>query len=157
MPQSVYIETSIVSYLVARPSRDVVMAERQRQTHEWWTNRRGEYRLFTSEIVVDEAGRGDAAMARDRMAALAGIPVLRTGPETKALANSLVASGPLPARAAADAAHISLATIAKIDYLLTWNCRHIANPRMYPTIRRVCRERGCTPPVLCTPDDLLRR
>jgi hypothetical protein len=157
MLASVYIETSIVSYLVARPSRDSVMAARQRQTRDWWVNRRGGYRLFTSEIVVDEAGRGDVAMARDRMAALAGIPVLRTGPEIKALASSLVARGPLPASAAADAAHISLATLARIDYLLTWNCRHIANPRMYPTIRRVCRERGFTPPVLCTPDDLLRR
>ena len=156
MLPSVYIETSIVSYLVARPSRDVIMAERQRQTREWWANR-SQYTLFTSELVVDEAGRGEVAMARDRIGMLAGIPVLRTGPEIKALANTLVARGPLPARAATDATHISLATFAKIDYLLTWNCRHIANPSLYPAIQRVCRERGFTPPVLCTPSDLLRR
>ena len=140
MPPSVYIETSIVSYLVARPSRDAIMAERQRQTRDWWKNRRGGYTLFTSEIVVHEAERGDVAMARHRMVALAGIPVLRTGPEIKALANALVARGPLPAGAATDAAHISLAAFARIDYLLTRNCRHIANPRMYPKIERVFRE-----------------
>jgi predicted nucleic acid-binding protein len=157
MPPSVYIETSIISYLVARPSRDALMADRQRQTREWWANRRHGYTLFTSEIVVKEAGRGDPVMASMRIAALLGIPVLDVRPVVTALADSLVARGPLAAGAATDALHIALATIEKIDYLLTWNCRHIANPRMYPTIVRICRERGLRPPVLCTPEDLLRR
>jgi hypothetical protein len=157
MLPSIYIETSIVSYLVARPSRDALMAERQRQTREWWANHRGGYTLFTSEIVVREAGRGDVSMARDRLVALFGIPVLPTGPEIRALTNSLVARGPLPRKAETDAAQIALAAFARLDFLLTWNCRHIANPRMYPTIVRVCREWGFTPPVLCTPDELLRR
>ena len=156
MLPSVYIETSIVSYLAGRPSRDPMMAERQRQTREWWETRH-EYRMMTSDIVVREAGRGDAGMARARIAALAGVPVLRVQPVATALAQSLITRGPLPAKAATDASHISLATIAGVDYLLTWNCRHIANPRMYPTITRICRERGFEPPLLCTPDDLLRR
>jgi predicted nucleic acid-binding protein len=157
MLPSVYIETSIVSYLVARASRDARIAERQRQTREWWVDRRHEYTLVTSEIVVKEARRGDVVMASQRIAALAGSDVLDVGPAVTALADSLVARGPLPAGAATDALHIALATIGEIDYLLTWNCRHIANPRMYPTIVRICRGRGLTPPVLCTPEELLRR
>jgi hypothetical protein len=157
MLPSVYIETSIVSYLVGRPSRDAIMAERQRQTVEWWGTRRGEYRLVTSNVVFREAGRGEAAMALARIAALAGIPVLRMRPVATALAHSLIARGPLPAKAATDASHIAVAAIESVDYLLTWNCRHIANPRIYPAIVRICRERGLKPPVLCTPDDLLRR
>ncbi len=157
MLPSVYIETSIVSYLVARPSRDPIMAERQRQTRDWWTNRRGGYRLVTSEIVVQEAARGDPVMAQQRVARLSSVPVLRVTPETTALADALVARGPLPAKAETDALHISLATLAGTSYLLTWNCRHIANPRMYPRITRICSERGHKPPILCTPDELLRR
>jgi hypothetical protein len=157
MLPSVYIETSVVSYLVARPSRDPIMAERQRQTRDWWENRRGEYELFTSKLTTTEALVGEESMARLRVEALGGFPRV---PVTRAvfdLAKALVARGPLPAKARSDAWHISLATVAGLDFLLTWNCRHIANPRMYATIHRVCRERGFAPPVLCTPDDLLRR
>ncbi|HEX8831462.1 MAG TPA: type II toxin-antitoxin system VapC family toxin [Longimicrobium sp.] len=157
MPPSVYIETSIVSYLVARPSRDVIMAERQRQTREWWTNHRGEYRLFSSESVLYEVGRGEAAMARMRAASLNHIPLLRTRTEVEDLAEALITDGPLPDKAKSDAIHIALAAVSGLDYLLTWNCRHIANPRMYPTITRLCRERGYVTPVLCTPAVLLRR
>jgi hypothetical protein len=157
MPPSVYIETSIVSYLVARPSRDPVMAERQRQTRDWWENRRREYRLFASELTYEEAELGEATMAGQRIAMLTGLALLPATPEAESLAKALVARGPLPPKARTDALHISTATVGGLDYLLTWNCTHIANPRMYPTIRRICRERGYTPPVLCTPDDLLGR
>ena len=148
MQPSVYIETSIISYLVARPSRDALMAERQRQTRERWANRRRGFTLVTSEIVIQEAGRGDAVMAAKRVAALLGIPVLAVRPVVTALADSLVTRGPLSAKAEPDALHISLAATGRIDYLLTWNCRHIANPRMYPTIVRICRARGLKPPAL---------
>jgi hypothetical protein len=155
MPPSVYIETSIVSYLVARPSRDPIMAARQRQTRDWWENRRGEYRLFASEYVSREVVLGEPAMAKDRMAALARVPLLATQPEVDSLADLLISRGPLPVRARPDAVHIALATVSNLDYLLTWNLRHIANPRMYPTIERLCRELGYSPPILCTPGTLL--
>jgi hypothetical protein len=157
MKPSVYIESSIVSYLVARPSRDAAMARRQRQTRDWWENRRTEYRLFTARFALREVLRGEPAMARERAASLRDVVLLRTPREVEVLARALIANGPLPDKARPDAVHIAVAAVSGLDYLLTWNCRHIANPRMYPTITRVCREHGFEPPVLCTPDDLLRR
>lgn len=157
MLPSVYIETSIVSYLVARPSRDPLMAERQRRTREWWEDWRSEFRLFTSEVTIAEIARGEVGMARARAVAITGIPVLKLTGSVVSLGKALVSRGPLPSDAESDAYHISLATLNGLGYLLTWNCRHIANPHMYPTIRRVCRERGFEPPTLCTPEDLLRR
>jgi hypothetical protein len=157
MPPSAYIETSIVSYLVARPSRDPIMAERQRQTRDWWENRRGEYWLFSSPYVLREVVVGEAAMAHDRVAALKHTTMLQTRPEVEFLAEVLVSRGPLPKKAKPDALHIALATVSDLDFLITWNLRHIANPRMYATIERLCRERGYRPPVLCTPQTLLDR
>lgn len=154
MNPSVYIETSIVSYLVARPSRDAVMAERQRQTREWWEHRREEFRLFTSTIVVDEISNGEALMAHARAAAVAGVAVLEVTTEVTRLAAALVTKGPLPRRAEPDAHHIAIATVNRLDYLLTWDRKHLANPWMFRKIAQVCRERGFEPPVLCTPDAL---
>ena len=102
MPPSVYIETSIVSYLVARPSRDVIMAERQRQTREWWANRAGEYRLFTSKLTLIEAVLGEPEMARRRIEALGGIPLLPMTSAVFQLGKSMIARGPLPAKARSD-------------------------------------------------------
>ncbi len=157
MLPSVYIESSIVSYLVARPSRDEAMARRQRQTRDWWENRRGGFRLFSSRFALREVLRGEPTMARERAASLKQVVLLRTPHEVEILAQALVANGPLPGKARPDAIHIAVAAVSGLDYLLTWNCRHIANPRMYPTIQRICRVHGFEPPVLCTPDDLLRR
>jgi hypothetical protein len=157
MKPSVYIESSIVSYLVARPSRDAAMAHRQRQTRDWWENRRAEYRLFSSELVLREVLQGEPEMARERVASMNDVSLLRARPEAESLARALVEYGPLPANARPDAGHIAMAAVAGLDYLLTWNSKHIANPRMYPKIARLCRDRGFAPPVLCTPDALLRR
>ncbi|MBD0318729.1 MAG: type II toxin-antitoxin system VapC family toxin [Gemmatimonadetes bacterium] len=157
MPPSVYIETSIVSYLVARPSRDPLMAERQRQTRDWWANRRGAYRLLTSEKTLEEARRGEAFMARSRVAALAGIPLIPGNERITSLAEALLARGPVPMNARSDAYHIAIAAVEGVAYLLTWDRRHIANPSMTRRCEQVCREFGCELPVLCTPEELLRR
>ena len=157
MRPSVYIETTIVSYLVARPSRDAVMAERQRQTREWWENRRGEYRLFTSDMTLAEVQRGEAFMARTRVAALTGIPLITTHGGISALAEALLTRGPLPINARSDAYHIAVAAAESVTYLLTWDRRHIANPRMKRRCEQVCREFGYELPILCTPYELFRR
>jgi predicted nucleic acid-binding protein len=157
MRPSVYIETSIVSYLVARPSRDPLMAERQRQTREWWEDQRAKFDLFTSEMTISEIGRGEAAMARARVAALKSIPVLLLSSAVDTLSAVLIARGPLPSRAEADAYHISVAAVYGVRYLLTWNSKHIANPRMRPKVEVICREYGFEPPILCTPDTFPRR
>ncbi len=157
MLPSVYIETSIVSYLVARPSRDPLMAERQRQTREWWDTRRSDFALFTSNTTLREASVGEPAMARERTSVLAGIALLLMRPEVGVMAEALLERSLLPRRAEADAYHISYAAVYEMNYLLTWNFRHIANPQMYPRIERACLELGFEPPALCTPTELLGR
>ena len=150
-----YVETTIVSYLTARPSRDVVLRAHQQITRRWWRTRRYDFERFVSPLVLQEAGDGDPKAARRWLAALAGIPVLAAIPGALAIAHALQERGPIPQRAAADAMHIAIAAAHGVEYLLTWNCSHIANAQMRPSIERLCREEGFEPPILCTPEELL--
>ncbi len=134
MPQRVYIETTVVSYLTARPSRDLVIAAHQQITHEWWDSHRGDYELCTSEIVFREAGAGDPQAAQERLDVLKDILLLETRQEAQNLAKELVRAGALPAKAFEDALHIAVAADQRIPYLLTWNLRHMANATMRPLI-----------------------
>lgn len=155
MPQRVYLETSIVSYLAARPSRDLVTAARQQLTHEWWARRRSTFDIYISELVVAEAAAGDPDAAERRAHLLQNLPLLNISEEATGLARTLMQAAGLPPRAGADALHIALAAWHGIDYLLTWNSTHIANAELRPKVERACRERGYEPPVLCTPDELM--
>jgi predicted nucleic acid-binding protein len=155
VPASVYLETTVVSYLTARPSRDLILRAHQQITRAWWRTRRSGFDLFVSPLVLQEAGDGDPQAARRRLAALAGIPVLAAVPGALAVAHALRNRGPIPPRAAADAMHIAIAAAHGVEYLLTWNCTHIANAQMRPSIERLCREEGFEPPILCTPEELL--
>lgn len=152
---SVYIETSIVSYLAADPSRHPVTLRNQQLTRAWWTSHRPRYALYTSNAVIDEASSGDRRMAAGRMALLAPIPILAGNEEVTVLAAALRRGVPLPPGAHADAAHMALAAVYGLAYLLTWNCRHIANPKLIPRIARICSALGRDAPVLCTPAQLL--
>lgn len=151
----VYIETSIVSYLAARPSRDPVTAANQRLTHEWWTTRRHDYALYTSKLVWEEAARGDPPTAQRRLALLASMPVLAPRPEALLLGQALRLRTPLPRHARSDAVHIALAATHGMAYVLTWDSRHIANPQLRVRMDRVCADWGYTMPNLCTPVYLL--
>jgi hypothetical protein len=152
---SVYIETSIVSYLAAHPAGDPVTAANQRLTHTWWNTRRHDYALYTSRFVVDEAADGDRVIAQRRLTLLSGIPLLLSeGTMAEEFAEALVRGVPLPPRAYADAMHIALASMHGMAYLLTWNCKHIANPRLQARMTRVAGAWGLTIPVLCTPAEL---
>ena len=153
MNPSVYVETSIISYLSARPSRDVVIAAHQQLTQRWWKGRRS-YRLFVSQIVRDEAAVGDPAARARRLRALRGLPALAVGDEATRLAGELIRRGALPKKATVDAFHIAIAAGHQIDYLLTWNCKHMANATMRGTIEAICRSAGLTPPIICTPEEL---
>lgn len=155
MPESAYIETTIVSYLTARPSRDLVQRAHQRLTRKWWNTRRSNFELYVSPLVLQEAGGGHAAQARRRIAALRGIAVLGPTPEAVQLAAALVRQGPIPKKADVDAMHIAIAAVHGIEYLLTWNCTHIANAAMRSQIENICRATGYEPPVLCTPEELM--
>lgn len=155
MNPKIYIETSIVSYYTARPSRDLVVAAHQQITHEWWDNKRFDFDLYTSQVVVSEASLGDQTAATKRIQALQGIPLLDVRDEAAELAQKLLGEGCLPQKASEDALHISVAAIHNMDYLLTWNCKHIANSQMRPKIERVIRDEGYEPPIITTPEELL--
>jgi len=150
---SVYVETSIISYITARRSRDIVIAAHQQLTRRWWRSR-SSYRLFVSQIVRDEAGVGDRAARLRRLRALRGIPALAITDQATRLAGELVRRGAIPRKATVDAFHIGIAAAHQVEYLLTWNCKHIANATMRGTIEAICRSEGVTPPIICTPGEL---
>lgn len=153
MKPTVYLETTIPSYLTAWPSRDLVRAAHQQITREWWA-RREAFELYSSRLVVQECQAGDAQAAADRLAALAGIPLLQQEAAVAELAEALLRDVPLPPNAAADALHIATAAVHGMHYLLTWNCNHIANVALRPRIEAVCRAAGFEPPLICTPEEL---
>ncbi|MBU4272027.1 MAG: type II toxin-antitoxin system VapC family toxin [Planctomycetes bacterium] len=157
MKPRVYLETTIVSYLTARPSRDLVMAANQEITREWWIGCRSIFDLYVSQLVFEEASAGDSDAARRRIETLRPIVRLDITDQTTMLGKRLVAGIPLPAKARADALHIAVAATNGMNYLLTWNCTHIANAALRPRIEEICREMGCEPPVICTPQELLEK
>ena len=150
----IYIESTIPSYLVARPARDLLQAARQQLTKDWWDLERANHELFTSQVVLDEITDGEAAMAQQRLDVMAQIKLLDLTDDANALTKDILASGLLPADADRDAAHIALATVHEMDILLSWNCRHIANAAIQARLRRLAEKSGFTLPVLCTPDEL---
>ena len=152
---SLYLETTIPSYLAARPSRDVRLAADQLTTREWWDNCRHDYELFTSQTVLDEARRGDSAFAAARLAQLAGVTLLSNLPEAAELAKRLLRDQIIPAIATDDATHIALASAHGMEYLLTWNCKHINNHRIRSRIERACEAAGLLCPDICTPAELM--
>jgi hypothetical protein len=156
MKPRVYLETTVPSYLTAWPSKEIVMAGHQQVTREWWESRRQDFDVFVSQFVIDEASAGDPDAARRRLEVLADLPLLDLSDDVQPLANELMKRVPLPAKAAADSLHIAIATINGMQYLLTWNCAHIANAELRVNIEAVCRDFGFQPPVICTPEELLK-
>ena len=154
---TVYLETTVVSYLTARPSRDLVVAGHQQSTREWWDGPRQRFTVYVLSLVVAEAQGGDAEAARRRLEAMEGLPSLEVNDAAVALGQALIDGKAIAQRAAADALHISVAAVHGIEYLLTWNMAHIANAELRPQIERICRAEGVEPPVLCTPEELMGR
>jgi predicted nucleic acid-binding protein len=155
MPDRVYIETTVVSYLTARPSRDLIVAGHQQITHDWWETCRGGYELCVSQLVLQEAGDGDAQAAKERLDVLATMTLLEIEEAAIDLAEDLVRAGPLPSKAENDALHIAVAAVHRIPYLLTWNCRHMANATMRTQIEAVCATKGFKAPIICTPEEMM--
>ena len=151
----IYIESTIPSYVVARPARDLLQAARQQLTRDWWDLQREKHELFTSQIVLDEIAFGEKAMAQLRVELLRSVPLLPVTEEVKEFAGKVLASGLLPATADRDAAHIALASAYEMDILLSWNCRHIANAAIQARLRKLADASGFTLPVICTPEELL--
>ncbi len=157
MKSKVYIETSVISYLTSRPSNDLRAMANQSATIEWWETQRAKYDLVISEFVLAEAGIGHPDAAARRLEAVKDIMELRVSEEVQKLGKALIARGALPARAEMDAYHVAAAAVNGIEYLLTWNCTHIANAHIRPKIEMVCRTSGYEPPIICTPDELMEK
>jgi predicted nucleic acid-binding protein len=153
--ESVYLETSFISYLVARPSRDLIVAGHQQTTHEWWDNRRGQFECLVSQFVIDEASDGDSAEVDKRLAVLGVLPTLEVTAEAQGLAKAIMAAGILPPTAFPDAGHVAVSAAHAVDYLLTWNCKRLANAQISRRIAVVCEKLGHKMPVVCTPEELM--
>lgn len=153
---AVYVENSVVSYLTARRAeKNARVAGHQDVTREWWNARRHQFDLYASAVVVEEAQDGDVGAAAARLEIIAQLTLLEVTKEARDLAAVLLRETRLPAKATADALHIATATVHGMDYLMTWNCTHIANAVIFRSVERACREQGYEPPVMCTPEELM--
>jgi predicted nucleic acid-binding protein len=155
MGKRVYIETSVISYLTARPSKNALATAWQQITRQWWDSQRSRFELFASELVLAEIGQGDPKAAIKRKERLREIPDLDVTKDVVILAKKLVGDGALPKEAMDDAMHVAVAAVHGIDYLLTWNCRHLDNAEMKPLMRSVCAIAGYRCPEICTPQELM--
>ena len=153
--ESVYLETTFISYLTAQPSRDLLVAAHQQTTQDWWTTRRGEFTCYVSQVVIDEVSAGDPDESKKRLSAISNLSALDVTPEAEVLTQNILSRGILPPSAVRDAAHIAVAGVHAIDYLLTWNCKHLANARIMRRIESVCEGLGYRMPIICTPEELM--
>ena len=151
----VYIETTVVSYLVARPSNDVTLATRQRATRQLWEEHSGNFEFVVSDIVLTEAKRGDASAAERRLNALTGLTILYLSPEATALVQKLIDTGAVPQHFLVDAQHIAITAVHSVEYLVSWNYKHIVNEAKRQHINQVCQTAGYQPTLLCTPAELI--
>lgn len=155
MTETVYVETSILGYLTARSTKNLILAANMEVTKDWWKLRRNSFTLYTSEAVLDEAKRGDPEIAAQRLRMLRNFPFLALDQDVQGLAAQFLARSNLPPKAEVDAIHIAAATVHGMDYLLTWNCRHIANAQIQGKLAEISLDCGYVLPVLCTPNELM--
>ena len=154
MKPTLYLETTIPSFLTGRPSNNLVVAGKQEVTRQWWEKRKAEYDLFISQLVIDEALRGDPDAAGKRIDAIEGIVSLEIDDEVIQITEKIVEAGVISKKSATDAAHIAVASRHGVDYLMTWNCAHIANAEILGRMSFVVAEAGYYLPIICTPDEL---
>jgi predicted nucleic acid-binding protein len=154
---SVYLDTSVPSYLTARPARQPIALRKQRVSCLWWNVYRGHFNIYVSSHVLQEASRGNTEAAQRRIDMLSRLESLDVTDEAEDLAISILRETGLPERAKPDAQHVSVAATHGVQLLLTWNCRHLANPEMIPKVWRACHSAGLKGPEICTPDHAIRR
>ncbi|WP_242056510.1 MULTISPECIES: type II toxin-antitoxin system VapC family toxin [unclassified Nostoc] len=155
MSETVYIETSILGYLTARPTRNLVLAANIEVTREWWEYRRSTFKLYISQVVLDEVSQGDSEIAANRLEILNEVPLVELNETVRNLAAQFLTRSNLPPKASDDAVHIAAATVHGLDYLLTWNCKHIANAQIQRKLAEISLDFGYQLPVICTPYELL--
>jgi len=153
--ETVYIETTLVSYLMARTKEGTVARQWQDWTADWWRLRRQGFECVTSPEVLREAAEGDTEMSRKRLEALSSCTLLLRTPAVDETAEAFLNGGALPPKAKADAAHLAFASVYKADYLLTWNFKHLANAVIQSQLRPIAQRRGLQLPIICTPLQLM--
>ena len=153
--ESVYIETTIVGHIAGRVHPDPFVAARQQITRDWWRDEGSGYEVFISQVVLEECSQGDPSAAAERLEVVKDINLLEASDEADDLADALISEQAVPASEPRDAFHIAIAAVNGVDYLLTWNCKHIANATLRGRIEKVCRDAGFEPPVICTPEELV--
>lgn len=155
MSETVYIETSIIGYLTARPSNNLILMANLEATRQWWETRRTQFSLYISQVVLDEVARGDQEIATKRLELLRDFPLIEVSADVQNLADQFLSNSNLPPKAADDALHIAAATVYGLDYLLTWNCRHIANAQIQKKLAQISFDAGYELPIICTPYELM--
>ncbi|NEQ89158.1 MAG: type II toxin-antitoxin system VapC family toxin [Moorea sp. SIO2I5] len=155
MSETVYIETSIIGYLTARSSNNLILMANVEATREWWDTRRTLFSLYISQVVLDEVGRGDPEIANRRLELLSNFPLLEVNEAAQNLGAKFISKSNLPPKATDDALHIALATVYGLDYLLTWNCKHIANAQIQKKLAQISFDAGYELPTICTPYELM--
>ena len=155
MSGTVYIETSIIGYLTARSTKNLILAANIEVTRDWWELYRRTFTLYISQVVLDEIMKGDPEMAAKRIEVLEGLPLLELSEAAQELANQFLIKSNLPPKASEDAVHIAIATVHGMDYLLTWNCKHIANAQIQKKLSEICFDFGYELPTICTPYELV--
>jgi predicted nucleic acid-binding protein len=155
MKKRVYIETTVVSYFTARPSRDIIMAGHQETTRDLWPDLVAKYETYISALVYEEAGKGDPDQAKMRLAAIESFPMLDIAEEARFLAESIIAGRGIPAKYPEDALHIAVAAVNGMDVLVTWNFAHLNNPFTRRAVRRIVEREGYSCPEICSPQELL--
>lgn len=153
--ETVYIETTIISYLVSKPNRDIIVAANQQMTMDWWVLRRNAFQCFISSVVIEEIEAGDPMAAEKRMREIDTFSILKASNTAEHLTKAFIDAGVIPGKAVRDAAHIAIAAVNGIDYLLTWNCKHLANAQIIRKISKTCNDQGYPLPVICTPQELM--
>jgi predicted nucleic acid-binding protein len=153
---SVYIETTIVGHIAGRIHSDPFVAARQQVTRDWWQKEARAFEIFISQLVIEKCSEGDPSAAAERLEVVKDLDLLESFDEVDELAAALLAGKAVPTTEPRDAFHIAIAAVNGVDYLLTWNCKHIANATLRSRIEQVCRDTGLEPPIICTPDELVR-
>ncbi|MDQ1266603.1 MAG: hypothetical protein QG635_1755 [Bacteroidota bacterium] len=155
MKEKVYIETSIISYLTAKPSRDLIVAANQQITHDWWDNRSAFFDLYSSTLVINEASRGDAGASKRRIDILSNLIIIEFNDKVIKFAEMIIQKGILPKKVGDDVLHISASIVYGFDYLITWNCKHIANAEIQKQVAKLSNSKGYFMPSICTPLELM--
>ncbi|MBW4616075.1 MAG: type II toxin-antitoxin system VapC family toxin [Desmonostoc vinosum HA7617-LM4] len=155
MSETVYIETSILGYLTSRSTKNLILAANMEITKDWWESRRSAFTLYASEAVLEEVAQGDPTIAAQRLEMLRDFSLLSLNQDVQSLAAQLLLRSNLPSKARVDAIHIAAATVHGMDYLLTWNCKHIANAQIQGKLAEISLDFGYVLPVLCTPNELM--